>query len=148
MEEKQRTNSNDKIFELIIQTPSGTFFSGKTKSVTIPSVIGTFQVLFNHAPVLAAIASGTVIAIDENNKNHEFFIENGIAEVSQNVVKIAVSVAEIIADLELSNLEKLVEEANQALAQQSIQEAAKDRTNKRIKLIQQKIKAVEKSKNS
>ena len=45
----------DKNFQLDIVTPSSTVYSGEVKSFTAPGVVGNFQVLFNHAPLLSAV---------------------------------------------------------------------------------------------
>jgi F-type H+-transporting ATPase subunit epsilon len=149
MAENENLNENlktvrSKCFSLEIFTPSDMFLSCKAKSVTVPSIYGTFEVLANHAPVLAAINPGTVNYVDDTEKMHMIFVESGIVEVKNNKVTFTVTSAELIEDIKISELEKLVDEANFALNQTDLKDIAKINTNRKIELIKQKIKAVQK----
>ena len=43
----------DKILELEIVTPRRVVFKGEVTSFSAPGVVGGFQVLYNHAPLLS-----------------------------------------------------------------------------------------------
>jgi F-type H+-transporting ATPase subunit epsilon len=45
---------------LEIITPTATIFSGSAKAVQLPGKDGLFQVLDNHAPIIAALKTGTI----------------------------------------------------------------------------------------
>jgi F-type H+-transporting ATPase subunit epsilon len=45
---------------LEIITPNATIFSGKAAAVQLPGKDGLFQVLDNHAPIIAALKEGTI----------------------------------------------------------------------------------------
>jgi F-type H+-transporting ATPase subunit epsilon len=45
---------------LEIVSPEATLFSGEVKSVTVPGVIGEFQMLENHAPIVSLLQAGDV----------------------------------------------------------------------------------------
>jgi F-type H+-transporting ATPase subunit epsilon len=45
---------------LEIITPNATIFSGAAKAVQLPGKDGLFQVLDNHAPIIAALKAGTI----------------------------------------------------------------------------------------
>ena len=81
---------NSKIFDFKIYTPAEILVSGKVKSVMIPSIAGPFQVLYNHAPVIAAMSNGTIIVVAENDKEWHYLIKGGIAELHKNQVSIMV----------------------------------------------------------
>ena len=134
---------NLKLFDLEIYTPSDIFLSCKVKSVTVPSVMGTFQVLVNHAPILAAISAGTVTYIDEKLETQVLYVENGMVEVKNNKAVFTMASAEKIEDIEISALEQLVTEANIALTHTTLKDIKRVNTNKKIELIKQKIKAVQ-----
>lgn len=51
---------SDKGFELDIVTPQKLHFSGEVTSVIAPGLDGLFQVMKNHAPLLAALKKGPV----------------------------------------------------------------------------------------
>jgi len=53
--------------QIEIITPSKITFSGEAKSITIPGTLGSFQVLFNHAPLISTFEIGLVkVNIKEN----------------------------------------------------------------------------------
>jgi F-type H+-transporting ATPase subunit epsilon len=82
---------NNKIFDLTIYTPSDIFLTSKVKSVVIPSVKGPFQVLINHAPIIAAINSGIVKVVNEKNEEENYRIDSGITELHNNQLSITTS---------------------------------------------------------
>ncbi len=45
---------------LEIVSPEATLFKGEVTSVTLPGVLGSFQVLNNHAPIVSTLKEGTV----------------------------------------------------------------------------------------
>ncbi|MPM42166.1 ATP synthase epsilon chain [bioreactor metagenome] len=143
-ESKKNTyNSETKFFGLTIYTPQEIFISCNVKSVTIPSILGTFQVLVNHAPILTAISSGVVNIVDEKGETITLFVENGIVEVKNNQVTFSIASVEKIEDIKITDLEQLVNEANLALNQTDLKEATRINMNKKINLMKQKIKAVQ-----
>ncbi|HYC30314.1 MAG TPA: ATP synthase F1 subunit epsilon, partial [Chitinophagaceae bacterium] len=70
-----------------ILTPEGKVFSGEADSIMLPGLTGKFQVLKNHAPLIAALTTGTVV-IKTNNQAQEFKIRSGICEVLSNHVSV------------------------------------------------------------
>ncbi|MDR0926477.1 MAG: hypothetical protein LBO69_01760 [Ignavibacteria bacterium] len=89
-------NDTNKLYALTILTPNDAFLTASVKSVTIPSVSGAFQVLVNHAPIIAAIDSGTLTTVDEQDKTCQYTVKNGIAEFKNN--QLTISVASAIAN--------------------------------------------------
>jgi len=138
-----KNNDNSIFFDLVIYTPADMFLSCKVKSVTVPSPVGSFQILINHTPILVAIDAGTVTYIDEDSETHLLFVENGLVEVKNNIVVFTVVSAEKMEDIEISHLELLVSEANLALTHTNLKDITKINMNKKIDLIKQKIKAVQ-----
>lgn len=45
---------------LEIVTPEAVLFSGEVTSVTVPGVLGEFQMLENHAPIISLLGKGKV----------------------------------------------------------------------------------------
>ncbi len=57
---------------LEIVSPEATLFSGTVTSVTLPGVDGSFQILNNHAPIVAILGNGEVkIVADQFNFTKE-----------------------------------------------------------------------------
>lgn len=57
-----------------VLTPDRTIFTGAIASVSLPGVEGSFQLLNNHAPIVSALASGTV-TIQTTGEAYTFFDE-------------------------------------------------------------------------
>ncbi|HUL42889.1 MAG TPA: ATP synthase F1 subunit epsilon [Bacteroidota bacterium] len=76
----------DKHFKLEIITPRRVAFSGDVVSFTAPGVIGSFQVLVNHAPLLAEIGIGEAKFRDPHGNEFRYATSGGFVEVKQNHV--------------------------------------------------------------
>ena len=65
-----------------IVTPEGALFSGEVDSIVVPGVNGSFEMLNNHAPIIAVLQKGDVrlkgqgILIDNEMKD-KFEIKQG-----------------------------------------------------------------------
>ena len=62
-------------------------FEGTVDSVTLPGVMGQFQVLKNHAALIAALKAGTMSYVADGS-THEREIHGGVADVKDNVVSV------------------------------------------------------------
>lgn len=71
--------------QLEIITPDKTVFSGDAKSVSLPGTDGRFQILTNHAPMVASLAKGKIV-IQTGNKEETILIDGGIVEVLTNKI--------------------------------------------------------------
>ena len=65
-------------------------FEGEVTSVTLPGAMGSFQVLNNHAALIAALAAGNVTYTTADNSTSEQAIEGGIADIKNNVVSVCI----------------------------------------------------------
>lgn len=70
---------------LEIITPDKAVFEGEVEAATFPGTKGSFQVLENHAPLIASLDKGKVTY---RNKEGEFALEidGGVVEVLKNKV--------------------------------------------------------------
>ena len=62
-------------------------FEGTIEQVTLPGVMGSFQVLKNHAALIAALTSGKMSYVADGN-TVERDIHGGVADVKDNVVSV------------------------------------------------------------
>jgi F-type H+-transporting ATPase subunit epsilon len=76
--------NSDKGFQIEIVTPEKQHFSGEIVSVLAPGVDGLFQVLRNHAPLLASLKTGKVKLSLPDRSEQSFSISDGFLEVSGN----------------------------------------------------------------
>lgn len=78
-----------------IITPDKKIYQGDIRSIRIPGKKGSFQVLKDHAPIISTLVKGSVIIVDQENKEIRFDIEEGVIEVKQNkIILLAESVIE------------------------------------------------------
>jgi F-type H+-transporting ATPase subunit epsilon len=69
-----------------IITPDRKVYEGEIKSVRVPGKKGSFQVLKDHAPIISTLEKGTVIIIDQDNREAIFEIDGGVIEVKTNKI--------------------------------------------------------------
>ncbi len=72
---------------LNILTPEAKVFTGEVDSVQLPGTDGKFEILNNHAPMIASIVEGTV-KIKSKEGKQEFKLKSGIVEVLKNSVSV------------------------------------------------------------
>lgn len=86
--------------KLDIITPEGSLFSGEVDSIVVPGVNGTFEMLNNHAPIIAILTKGVIrikgdkILIDEEVQERFNILKNetvlpinsGTVEMKNNTV--------------------------------------------------------------
>lgn len=64
-------------------TPDRSVYAGEVSSATFPGSDGAFQVLNNHAPMISALAKGTMTLVAKNGEEH-MQVEGGIVEILNN----------------------------------------------------------------
>ena len=61
-------------------------FSGDAELVQLPGSDGLFEILNNHAPMIAALGKGKIKVQDQEGKLQFFEIKGGVCEVKDNVI--------------------------------------------------------------
>ncbi|MCB0667931.1 MAG: ATP synthase F1 subunit epsilon [Saprospiraceae bacterium] len=77
-----------------VLSPDQEIFSGEITSVKVPGTTGQFEVLQNHAPIVAALAEGSVRIKKANGETLNFDIRKGFIEVLYNEVSLLVQVSD------------------------------------------------------
>lgn len=67
-----------------IVTPDTTIYEGDVSLAQLPGLDGSFEILNNHAPMIAALKKGKVKVIDERKATLFFEISGGVAEILKN----------------------------------------------------------------
>ena len=70
---------------LIILTPEKNIFDGEVDLVQLPGSDGSFDILNNHAPMIASLQKGK-IKVGNNNDLQYFEINGGVVEVLNNKI--------------------------------------------------------------
>ena len=107
----------DKSFKLEIVTPQRKVFSGNVNSFTAPGTMGSFQVLYNHAPLLSSIKIGEVKFRDEQGIETHYATTGGFVEVMNNTVTLLAETAERSDQIDVPRAEKAKARAQQRLSE-------------------------------
>jgi len=105
----------DKTFKLEIITPTKVIFNGDVSSFSAPGVMGGFQVLFNHAPMLAEISIGTLKLREPSGREVFFATSGGFVDVLNNHVVILAETVERHDEIDKSRAESARDRAKQKL---------------------------------
>lgn len=79
---------SNKILYLEIVTPSKIVFSGNVQSVTVPGELGSFQILYNHAPIISNLVIGEIKFVNEAGETYRYVTNGGFVMVFKNRVTI------------------------------------------------------------
>lgn len=71
---------------LEVLTPERKVFSGEVYGVQLPGLEGLFEILENHAPMVAALGEGSMKIIKSKNETNSesYIIKGGFVETSNN----------------------------------------------------------------
>lgn len=72
--------------QLEIVTPDKKVYQGEVTEATFPGASGAFQVLNNHAPLVSALAKGTVSFTAKDGGKQSMVVDGGVVEVKNNVI--------------------------------------------------------------
>jgi len=67
-----------------IVTPDTTIYEGDVSLAQLPGLDGSFEILNNHAPMIAALKKGTVKVVDTKKETLFFEVNGGVAEILKN----------------------------------------------------------------
>ena len=74
--------------KLDITSPDKQIFSGNAELVQLPGSDGLFEILNNHAPMIAALGPGKIKVQDETGTLQFFEIKGGVCEVLENKITV------------------------------------------------------------
>ncbi len=111
----------EKSFILEIVTPRKIAFKGEVTSFSAPGVMGGFQVLYNHAPLLSALQVGEVKLISAEGGEKRFATSGGFVEVKDNHVVMLAETAERADEIDVERAK-----AAQGRAQKRLKEKQPD----------------------
>lgn len=131
-----------KILNAEIITPAKPVYQGNIRSVTVPGASGSFQVLYNHAPILSSLDIGIVKLVDDTNAEFRFATGGGTIEVKDNKVLLLVESFETVEDIDIERAKKALDRAKKRLSKEAEErnvdqaraEAALKRAINRLKL--------------
>ena len=69
-----------------IISPEATLFSGEVKQAKFPGKDGSFEVLNNHAPIVAILKKGKIRLVDASNQTTFYEVNGGVVEMNKNKI--------------------------------------------------------------
>lgn len=123
-----------------IVAPDRNAFRGEATSFRAPGVEGSFEVLVNHAPMMAATGVGLVTISTPDQGTVEFATSAGFVEVLDNRVIMLTESAEPVGEIDLERAQAAEERArerireSQSPEERAAAEAAFERARNRARL--------------
>lgn len=72
------------MFHLAVVTPEQAIFEDDVYAVIAPGKEGFFEILMNHAPIIAALKTGNVVITTKDKTKISYRISGGFLEMSKN----------------------------------------------------------------
>lgn len=76
--------------QLDILTPEQNIYSGTVYGVQLPGIQGSFEILDNHAPIIASLGKGKMKILKDKNTTELFEISGGFVEVLNNKASVLI----------------------------------------------------------
>ena len=98
-----------------IVSPNGNVFHGDANGIKAPGVQGSFEVLYNHAPMIAAFDVGPISITLPSGERIAFATSGGFLEVLNNTVTVLAETAEPASDIDVERARAAEERARERL---------------------------------
>jgi F-type H+-transporting ATPase subunit epsilon len=121
-----------------VVSPAGSVFRGEAQGVRAPGVGGSFEVLHNHAPMIAAFEVGPFYITLPSGERLAYATSGGFLEVLNNTVTVLAETAEPATDIDVERAraaeERALERMQGAADSEERQRAAQDLERARNRL--------------
>ena len=118
--------ANEKTFQAQVLTPDGSRFKGDVVSVSVPGASGSFQILYNHAPIISALDVGRVDIQKADNSKLTYAVSGGFVEMNDNQVTLLAERAIKPSDIDVEEAKKKLSDAKEKLKDPSIMQSDVD----------------------
>ncbi len=82
--------------QLDILTPEQKIYSGDVYGIQLPGIEGSFEILENHAPIVATLGKGKMKVLKDKNTNELYEITGGFVEVLNNKASVLIEGAKVL----------------------------------------------------
>lgn len=76
--------------ELEILTPEHKVYSGKVYGIQLPGIEGSFEILENHAAMIATLGKGKMKVLKDKNNTETYEISGGFIEMLNNKASVLI----------------------------------------------------------
>jgi F-type H+-transporting ATPase subunit epsilon len=101
-----------------ILTPYGTVYDGEVTGIQMPGKVGSFEVRYNHAPIISILDIGKLTIREASGSEALFAISGGYVEVNKNVVTVLAETAERKDKIDVQRAEDAKNKAEQEIRKQ------------------------------
>ncbi len=101
-------------FELV--SPERLLVSEKVTTVVAPATEGYMTVMARHAPVMATLRPGVVVATTAAGAERRFFVEGGFADISPDGFTLLAERATPVEELDAAKLNQSIRDAEEDVA--------------------------------
>ena len=102
------------IYQLEITTPQQKYAFKNVTSCTVPGKNGSFQILYNHAPIMSELEIG-LVKVEDGGILKQFATSGGFLEASDNQVSLLLETCEEALKIDVERANKSVERAKKRL---------------------------------
>lgn len=99
-------------FELV--SPEALLISEEVEAVRLPGAMGEFQVMAEHAPLLALLDPGVLVVSGGGSSERRIFIDGGFCDVNASGCTVLAEMASPVEELDASRVDALISEAEAA----------------------------------
>ncbi len=110
-----------KTFHLEIVTPKKVLYTSEVQSFRVPGYVGSFQVLYNHAPLLSLVTVGELKIIDADGNDIRFATSGGFVDVKDNNVMLLAETAERADEIDVERARLAYDRSRQRLSEKRLE---------------------------
>ncbi|MCY4159866.1 MAG: F0F1 ATP synthase subunit epsilon [Bacteroidetes bacterium] len=108
-------SEDQRLLRVDIVAPDKRVFEGYAIGLRAPGIDGSFQILYNHAPMIASLNVGSLVLTLSGAEKVIFATSGGFIEVIGNVVTVLAETAEPASDIDTDRAQKAEQRALQRL---------------------------------
>ena len=122
-------------FNLEIVNPENLFLSlDNVSEVVVPAFEGDMGILKDHISIISFLKPG-IVKVFTGNEVKELYVEDGIIEFSENSLSILTSRIIDIKEIKKDDLSSMINEANEALKDESLDDQKRFLANQKIDVL-------------
>ncbi|MCY4170698.1 MAG: ATP synthase F1 subunit epsilon [Bacteroidetes bacterium] len=104
-------SDGQRLLRVDIVAPDKRVFQGDAVGIRAPGIDGSFQILYNHAPMIAYLSVGPLVVTLSNAEKTVFATSGGFIEVIGNVVTVLAETAESASEIDTERAKKAEQRA-------------------------------------
>tara|TARA_B100000902_G_C27033381_1_gene775637 strand:+ start:91 stop:498 length:408 start_codon:yes stop_codon:yes gene_type:complete len=127
---------------LQLVSPDKDYFVGEIDMVVIPGEDGDFSVLPEHAPIITYLRPGKLIILEQNKKEHTYFVGSGFVKVEDNNCQVLVDYIKNSLDFDIKDSKKKLSELLSEIERESDEVRKQSLLEKKI-ILEEEINLIE-----